>query len=73
MRKKPRKIVVDSVEYQWAAVNFNGDGDGGIGLKVWKDKKLVLEQWLNELNIPDNITPKFVAERIKTDIKQKSL
>lgn len=66
MKTRPlRRITVDSVTYLWGLNRHNGDGDGGIGLRVWRGKIKVLDEWLSGLNKPDAITPRFVAERIK--------
>lgn len=66
MKTKLRRITVNSVPYLWTLHKHNGDGDGGIGLRVWRGKTVVVDEWLAGLAKPDAITPRFVATRIKT-------
>lgn len=61
---KPRKIVVEGLPYLWRTYRPNGDGDGGIGLRVWEGKEVIIELWLSGMNQPKTITPGFVAEQI---------
>ena len=74
MKKKFREIVVDGVTYAWR-VNFNCDGDGGTFLTVWLNKRVLIDDKVNldhtrdEEGNCERITPKLVAELIKTKIK----
>lgn len=60
---KPRKITVDGTPYLWK-VYFNSDGDGGIFIRVWRGKKVFLEQWFRRVNDSSSVTPKVVAALI---------
>lgn len=62
MKKKFRNIVVDNIEYAWRTCRYNGDGDGGIGIRIWKDKKIIHETF-HEGNY-EPITPKTIADII---------
>lgn len=66
---KPRKITVDETEYRWNTYRPNGDGDGGIGLRVWEDRKIIIDLWLSGRSKPDAITPGFVAKHINYHLK----
>jgi len=61
MKKKCRDIVVDGIKYVWTLGKYNADGDGGIALNIWKDKKLI---WKTECFHNITITPKIVKEVI---------
>lgn len=62
MKSKIRKIVVSGIEYTWSLGKFNCDGDGGIKLKVYKDRTVIIEELIT---CDHNITPKEVADKIK--------
>lgn len=65
MKSKLRRITVDGTLYLWRLHSPNGDGDGGIGLRVWRDKEVFLEQWFTRSkDSPWPITPKAVAALI---------
>lgn len=65
MKKKIRKIVVDSNEYNWM-INVT---DGERFLRIWKDKNnLIYGKVLEDNPLTKNITvtPKVVEEVIKS-------
>jgi hypothetical protein len=58
-----RNILVNDIAYTWLCSDHNCDGDGSNRLKVWRDRKLVLE----ELVTGDvSITPEIVSKKIKS-------
>lgn len=63
MSPKLRKIKVRGTEYLWRTFRPNGDGDGGIGLRVFEGRKILMESWLG--SHPPAITPSFVAAQIE--------
>lgn len=63
MSPKLRKIIVDGVTYHWRMRHPNGDGDGGIGLRVFEGRKIVVDSWMG--GRPLAITPAFVAAQIR--------
>ena len=67
MKSKLRKITVDGAPYLWTLHSHNGDGDGGIGLRVWRGKEVLIERWLGGMNDPWPITPGVVAALIKAE------
>ena len=67
MKKKIRKITIGDRTYTWNTFRPNGDGDGGIGLKIYANKSVILQKWLTGSTKPDAITPKFIANLIKTE------
>lgn len=64
MKSKLRNITVDGTPYLWTLHSHNGDGDGGIGLRVWRGKEVVIERWFSGKDDPWPITPKVVATLI---------
>ena len=54
MKKKFREIVVDGKNYAWSARKH---GDGGMLVKIWKDKKIIYEEHLSY----DSMTPHFIS------------
>jgi len=62
MNKPKRKIIVNNIEYIWTLNRFNGDGDGSIELKIWKDKKMVLFKFFAPA--PKSITPHMIRNII---------
>lgn len=56
-----RKIIVNGEQYFWKVAHYNGDGDGGIGLRIFLGKKLIIDKYLHMLSV----TPKFVTETIR--------
>lgn len=72
--KKPRKIVVDGDEYFWRISRYNGDGDGGFGIKIWKNKKVFLEEWWDKFKNKEDLIPLTPnkIEGIIRDTKNKS-
>lgn len=67
MKAKLRRITVDGALYLWRLHSHNGDGDGGIGLRVWRGKEVLIERWFSGMNDPFPITPKVVAALIKAE------
>lgn len=70
MKKKTRKITIDGYTYTWLTFNYNGDGDGGIGVKVFNNKSIILQKWLTGNTKPEAITPKFIANLIKSEFQE---
>ena len=60
-KKKLRKIVVNGTEYKWYS-SYNGDGDGGLELAVFKGKTRLQIPYVTPG--PSECTPKYVRERI---------
>ena len=59
-KKKFRDIVVDDVKYAWMVKDYY---DELPDLIIWKDKKEIIKY---DVKFRDSeITPKFVAEKIK--------
>jgi len=58
MKKKYRDIVVGGEKYAWRAQE---DDDYPSRVKIWKDKKVIFESALSEV---DQVTPKIVADII---------
>lgn len=74
MRTPPlRRLTVNNVPYLWRLHSHNGDGDGGIGLRVWRGKKVIIERWFGGMHDPFPITPRVVAECIKTFTEAQSV
>lgn len=67
MSPKLRKIVVDGVTYHWLTHSWNGDGDGGLGLRVFEGREVVVDSWLGTR--PVSITPRFVADQIRFHVQ----
>lgn len=64
MKKTLRKITVNNKEMLWLVSNYNGDGDGGIELKVFMGRTLFLKKWLTGNSKPKSVTPGFVKQQI---------
>lgn len=66
MKKKFRKIVIDEVDWAW---QFYAKGDyyGTQNLKIWKDKKLILDKgyFYNREKKNYKITPGLISRFIK--------
>jgi hypothetical protein len=62
MKKKYRDIVVNDKKYAWRFLQDSDPYEGGGGIRIWKDKKIVYNKWHNE-NI--EVTPKMVANIIE--------
>ncbi len=65
MKTKLRKLTIDGTQYLWTLYRPNGDGDGGIGLRVFLGKENVIDEWVTGVDKPDAITPRFVEVRIR--------
>jgi hypothetical protein len=59
MKNKLRKITIDSQEYKWLAGEFNCDGDGGVRVKIFKDKKCIYDSVSHLV-----VTPQTIKELI---------
>ncbi len=68
MKAKLRRLVVDNQPYAYTLYRPNGDGDGGIGLRIWRGRTVVADEWLSGLSKPAAITPRFVAARIRAAV-----
>ena len=60
MRKKIRTIIIDGKDYVWLCGSYNCDGDGSSKVRIFKDKKLIIE----ELTV-ETVTPKVIEEKIR--------
>ena len=67
MKKKHRDITVGGIKYAWTIHN-NCDGDGGNCVKIWKDKKILIDELIRG---DIDITPKFISEIIKVYVNSK--
>lgn len=61
--KRVRRITVDGVPYTWLVSDHNHDGDAGLILQVWKNRKLLVRRQLSSYLIA--ITPKFIEHVIR--------
>ena len=63
MKKKFRDIVVDDVKYAWQA---RADDDYPARIKIWKNKKVIIEGALSD---GFEVTPKIISEIIEDFIQ----
>ena len=74
-RKKYRDIVIDGENWAWmfnAALDSDGDPYGTQTLKIWRNKKLVLEKYFyyDRDKKRYRIKPSLIARFIKTYLKK---
>ena len=62
MKKKHRDITVNDIQYAWTIKSSGKEKF----VTIWKDKK----QWFKSTFRTDSVTPKDVAELIKSRLKE---
>lgn len=69
---KPRSIIVNNKQYLWRTFHPNGDGDGGIGVRIWENKKIITNLFFQWGRIRE-VTPKFVERIINNQLEPQEI
>ena len=69
---KLRSITVNDKEYLWRVYSPNGDGDGGIGVKIWRDKKVVKDAFFQWGRVYP-VTPEIIKRFIKNELTEREI
>ena len=64
MKNKLRKLIINKDAYFWRVYRHNCDGDGGMYLRIWKDKIIILDEFVSAKIGSAGITPGFIVKKL---------
>lgn len=67
--KKPRSITVNNEKYKWRVFRPDGDGDGGLGIKIWRRGVVIYDEFHPYARVPV-VTPSLIRNIIENNTRK---